>query len=412
MDDDCDTIGSSMRFRKIDGLDYKRGAIEYPNKLEPSDRHHLLTKPFYNLAHKHERWSGEGLDSDTHRHFCDFANMAVALALPPRARILDVGCGSGWLCEYFARFGYDVTGIDISPDLIEMAGERLSNVPYGADQENSLRYRFLVHDIELGPLDETFDAVICYDALHHFEDERAVLRNVAAMLPYGGQLFVLEGERPPEGSGTEEELRNAMRQYETLESPFSRDYLLSLLRDNGLAVVGDYVSVNELFDRQLLEGDRVRLTEPPAFNYLLCKKVSSKDGSILDSRNPGVLRARIILREEFNSIVTPGANIQLPIEIANTGDTVWLVSRSAPRGTVRLGVKILNQHNEVIDEAHGAPPLPRAVAPGEKVNVTVNHSAPQKPGRYTLKIDLVCQDISWFEEKGSEPLVLPFEIGS
>src|ERR1700674_717125 len=121
-----------------------------------------------------------------------------------------------------------------------MAQERLSKVPYGADQERALRYRFLVHDIEAVPIAETFAAIICYDALHHFEDERAVLKNVAAMLDYGGQLFVLEGERPPEGSETEVELRNVMRQYETLESPFSRDYLLSLLREHGFAVVADY----------------------------------------------------------------------------------------------------------------------------------------------------------------------------
>jgi len=182
-----------MRFKKIEGLDYKRGAIEYPNKLEPSDRHHLLTKPFYDLAQKHARWPGDGLDADTHRHFCDFANLAVVLALPPGARILDVGCGSGWLCEYFARFGYDVTGIDISPELIAMADERLSKVPYGSDHEKDLAYRFLVHDIEDEALAETFDAVICYDSLHHFEDEHAVLRHLAAMLDYGGQLFVLEG---------------------------------------------------------------------------------------------------------------------------------------------------------------------------------------------------------------------------
>ena len=54
----------------------------------------------------------------------------------------------------------------------------------------------------------------------------------------------------------------------------------------------------------------------------------------------------------------------LPIEIENAGDTLWLVSRAAPKGTVRLGVKILNEINEVIDETHGSPPLPRAVAPG------------------------------------------------
>ena len=399
-----------MRFKKIEGLDYKRGAIEYPNKLGDSDRHHLLTKPFYNLRHKHERWHGDGLDADTHRHFCDFANLGLALALPPGARILDVGCGSGWLCEYFARFGYEVTGIDISPELIAMADERLSKVPYGSDHERDLGYRFLVHDIEAAALAETFDAVICYDSLHHFEDEQAVLKHLAAMLGYGGQLFVLEGERPPAGSATEEELRSVMQEYQTLESPFSREYLLSLLREDGFAVVGDYLSVNGLFDRENLEGDRLLLNEPPAFNYLLCKKVSLKGGAVLDSRDPGVLRAALRPLAELPAVLQPGAIIELPIEIENTGDTLWLVSRSAPKGTVRLGVKLLNEDDEVIDEVHGSPPLPRALAPGEKVSVTVARPMPVSAGRYKLKIDLLDQDICWFEQQGSAPLELQFEV--
>lgn len=423
-----------MRFKKIEGLDYKRGAIEYPNKLEASDRHHLLTKPFYDLAQKHERWPGEGLDADTHRHFCDFANMAVALALSPSARILDVGCGSGWLCEYFARFGYDVTGIDISPELIAMADERLGKVPYGSDHEKGLTYRFLVHDIEDAALAETFDSIICYDSLHHFEDEQAVLKHLAAMLVNGGQLFVIEGERPPEGSATEEELRSVMQEYETLESPFNREYLLGLLREHGFAVVGDYLSVNGLFDRENLEGDRLLLNEPPAFNYLLCKKVSTKGGTVLDSRDPGLLRAKIahqdeastgalgprasrspthnelIFRDQSHLRAAAGEMIHIPIEIENTGDTLWLVSRSAPKGTVRLGVKILNENDDVIDEVHGSPPLPGAVAPGERVFLTVNRPAPASAGRYKLKIDLLDQDICWFEQHGSEPLELRFEV--
>lgn len=399
-----------MRFKKIEGLDYKRGAIEYPDKLGGSDRHHLLTKPFYDLAHKHSRWAGEGLDADTHRHFCDFANMAMALALPPGARVLEIGCGSGWLTEYFARLGYDVTGLDISPALIEMARERLSKVPYGADHETPLRYRFLVHDIEAEPLAETFNAIICYDALHHLEAEQRVLANLAAMLAEGGQLFVLEGECPPEGSATEDELREAMREYETLESPFSREYLLSLLREHGFAIVGDYVSVNGLFDRETIDGSRLPLAEPPAFNYLLCKKVSTKDGNVRDSRNPGVLRARFSLLSELSSMVAPGARLEASIRIENVGDTLWLVSRAAPKGTVRLGVKILTDRDEVIDEVHGSPPLSRAIAPGEDICVTIDRPAPSQAGSYKLKIDLVDQDICWFEQHDSAPLVLPFEV--
>lgn len=399
-----------MRFKKIDGLDYKRGAEEYPNKLAPSDQHHLLTKPFYNLAYKHDRWSGDGLDADTHRHFCDFANMAMMLALPPGARILDVGCGSGWLCEYFARFGYHVTGIDISLALVEMARERLSKIPFGADHERGLNYRFLIHDIESAPLAETFDAVICYDSLHHFEDEHAVIKNLAAMMDHGSQLFLLEGERPPEGSETEEELRGVMRQYETLESPFTRDYLLELLRGHGFVVVGDYVSINGLFERDRVEESSSFQPEVEAFNYLLCKKVQSGDGQIFDSRNPGRLAAEFSIQDDFSSKILADEKLIVPVEIENTGDTVWLVSRTALKGTVRLGVKILNSLDEVVYEEHGNPPLSRALAPQEKVSLQIAVSAPKPPGSYRLKVDLVCQDICWFEQRGSKSLLIDFVV--
>jgi len=407
--DDADD--ASRRFRKVDGIDYKRGAIDYPDKLAPSDRHHLLTKPFYNLAYRHsEKYEGEGPDADTHRHFCDFANMAVALSLPPGARILDVGCGSGWLCEYFARFGYDVTGIDISPALIELARERLQRVPYRVDDDTNLRYQFFVHDIEIAPLRETFAAVICYDALHHFEDEQAVFVNLNAMLDYGGLLFVLEGEQPRAGSATEEELRGVMRQYQTLESPFSRDYLLSLLREHGFAVVGDYIGVMGLFERSEVDL-ALQAARDSSFNYLLCKKVSNTGAaSMADSRDPNLLRASITLQSEFPASFAPGSPINFQVEVSNTGDTLWLVSRAAPKGTVRLGIKILNEAGALVDEFHGVPALPRALAPKEHVVLTITRSAPTVAGNYFLKIDLLDQDICWFEERGSQPLVLPFRV--
>lgn len=403
---------SNGRFPKVEGLDYKRGAQEYARRLDAHNRHHLLTKPFYNLANKISKYAGEGMDADTHRHFCDFANMAVTLAMPTGARLLDVGCGSGWLCEYFARLGYDATGIDISADLIALARERLERVPYGLDDTTRLRYRFLEHDIENAPLPETFDVVICYDSLHHFEDERAVLCNIAAMLEEGGFLFVLEGEQPPVGSETENELRDVMQQYETLESPFSRDYLLRLLREHGFAIAGDFVSVNGLFERELIEGQSLPI-EQPAVNYLLCKKVSALPASgksVPDSRAPGILRARINVHGEWTGRVQAGGQLQLNFEVENTGDTLWLVSRAALKGTVRCGVKILDETGATIDEIHGRPPLPRALAPGERVSLMLTHPAPLAPGNYKLKLDLISQDICWFEQHGSQPLVLPFKV--
>jgi 2-polyprenyl-3-methyl-5-hydroxy-6-metoxy-1,4-benzoquinol methylase/glycosyltransferase involved in cell wall biosynthesis len=407
--------GGGGRLRKIEGVDYKRAAVEYPRKLDPERRHYLYTKPFYNLANKPEKHSGDGMDAETFRHFCDFANVAVALALPAGARLLDVGCGSGWLSEFFARLGYDVTGIDISPDLIEIARARVGAVAYGADHETPLRCRFLVHDAEGSPLAEEFDAVVCYDSLHHFEDERSVVRNLAAMTRYGGALFILEGDRPDEGSETEEELLEVMRRYETLESPFSREYLRGLLDEHGLAVVGDYVSVNGLFERDSVEdGGRLRV-EPPEVNYLLCKKVVREGGrrasAVPDSREPSRPAARMSFTEALPREVAPGAPMKATLQVENAGDTLWLVGSAERAGSCMLGARLTDESGAIVWERHGTPPLPRALAPGERVGLQFEMPAPRASGLYTLKLDLVAQHVCWFEERGSSPLVVTFRVG-
>ena len=400
------------RFPKVEGLDYKRGAIEYTDKISADDLHHLYTKPFYNLAHRHARYDGAGLDADTHRHFCDFANLVNVLALPAGARIVDVGCGSGWLSEWLARFGYDVTGMDISPALIEISRERVSRAPYQVDGVTPLRCRFVAQDVETAPLAATFDAAVCYDSLHHFDNERAVLRHLSQMLRPGGQLFIMEGERPPDNSVTAGELRAAMEEYATLESPFSRAYLLEILDAHGFAVVGDYVSVNGLFPRNDLQDNYLPVAPEPV-NYLLCKKITSGGpaSSVPDSRQPGRLSARIQASEGPQE-VTAGGTLRLNFSVTNTGDTLWLVQRSAPRGTVRLGIKILDAHGATVEEFHGKPMLPSALAPGEKVNLLLEHPAPRLPGAYTLEIDLLDQEICWFAQAGSVVYAVPVTVVS
>ena len=401
------------RLAKIEDVDYKRAAIEYLDQLNEERHHHLRTKPFYNLANKPAKYKGAGMDPDMQRHFCDFANMAVTLALPPGSRVLDVGCGSGWLSEYFARLGYEVKGIDISPSLIEMSRERVARVPYGVDHETPLRCTFAVHDIELAPLAEKFTAIVCYDSLHHFEDERSVVRNLAAMLPIGGQLFVLEGKRPTAGSASEKELHDVMREFRTLESPFDDDYLRALLDENGFAVAGDYVSVNGLFERELFEGDRLPVSQQAQnYHYLVCKKVcdGARASTVPDSRHPGLLRADYRLLSPFQKVFTPEETLTIPLSITNTGDTLWLAGKSPRAGIVMPAVRVTDHKNTLVNEFHGDPPLPQAIAPGESVSLTIEYTAPHRRGSYTLTIDLVDQHVCWFEQRGSKPLSIEFEV--
>jgi 2-polyprenyl-3-methyl-5-hydroxy-6-metoxy-1,4-benzoquinol methylase len=406
---------SPGRTSKLEGVDYKQSARDYLRKIPEERRHHLRTKPFYNLANKPSKYRNEGMDEDTHRHFCDFANIAVTLALPAGSRVLDVGCGSGWLSEYFARLGYVVKGIDISPDLIQMSEERVARVPYGVDHETPLRCAFAVHDIEAAPLPEKFDAILCYDSLHHFEDEAAVIRNLAGMLDVGGLLFVLEGDRPPAGSPSEDELRNVMTEFGTLESPFDFNYLRKLLDEQGFAIIGDYASVNGLFHRETIVDDLLPLTDVAVnYNYLACKKVveGAAASSIPDSRNPGVLRARIALMSSPPERLAGGQMLEFELEVANEGNTFWIAGRQTRFGVVMPGVKIFDAHGGLIREFHGEPPLPHSVAPGETVRLKIRTPAPKELGKYVLKVDLVNQHICWFEDVGSHPLKFEFNVDS
>jgi len=294
-----------------------------------------------------------------------------------------------------------------------MSEERVARVPYGADHETPLRCTFAVHDVEAAPLAEKFDAILCYDSLHHFEDERAVVNNLAAMLDVGGLLFILEGERPAAGSASEAELVEVMAEFGTLESPFDFGYLRQLLDENGFAVIGDYVSVNGLFQRETIIGDLLPLTDVATnYNYLACKKVvqGAAASSIPDSRNPGLLRAGIGVIEAPPSRVTAGETLKFELAITNEGNTLWLAGRQAQLGIVMPAVKLFDACGLLISEVHGEPPLPHAIAPGETVRLKFTTSAPQQSGQYLLKVDLVDQHVCWFEDVGSQPFTFEFEV--
>src|SRR5688500_19142781 len=157
--------------------------------------------------------------------------------------------------------------------------------------------------------------------MHHFADEEAVARNLAAMLSVGGLLFILEGTKPPQDSPGEAELIEVMQRFETLESPFEAAYLRQILDQNGLAVVGDYVSVNALIDREALDEEGRIRPHLPANNYLLCKKVAEGKpaSSVPDSRVPGALRAAIELAEPLKKEIRAGATFVVRLKVTKIG---------------------------------------------------------------------------------------------
>jgi len=71
------------------------------------------------------------------------------------------------------------------------------------------------------------------------------------------------------------------------------------------------------------------------------------------------------------------------------------------RRLVRLGGQLCAEDGTLINRDFARVDLPRAVGPGERVDVPIDIPALDRPGRYQLKFDLVYEGVDWFERCGS-----------
>lgn len=102
-------------------------------------------------------------------------------------RVLDLGCGYGWHCEYAAEHGAkSVIGVDLSQKMLEVAQQKRTHA--------NITYRCLaIEDVEEPA--ESCDVILSSLAFHYVEDYRGCVKNIARMLRPGG-AFVFSAEHP------------------------------------------------------------------------------------------------------------------------------------------------------------------------------------------------------------------------
>ncbi len=99
------------------------------------------------------------------------------LALPPGARILDAGCGSGRMLVELARYG-SVAGVELDSEAVAIARARDHFDVRAARVE------------ELPFADATFDLITCLDVIEHTPDDRLTLAELRRVCRPGGWLLV------------------------------------------------------------------------------------------------------------------------------------------------------------------------------------------------------------------------------
>ena len=121
----------------------------------------------------------------------------VNLAAPlPGARALDLCCGTGDLALALARRGAEVTGLDFSGKMLEVAQARSGRLK--AQGSEFPKPQFVQGDAQQMPFaDGSFDIVTVGYGLRNLTDWRAGLAEMRRVARPGGRLVVLDFGKPP-----------------------------------------------------------------------------------------------------------------------------------------------------------------------------------------------------------------------
>lgn len=117
-------------------------------------------------------------------------NFVLEIAKKRGGKVIEIGCGYGYLSLELARNGLDVVGVDLSPRSIELAKKYARENPFKKNF-GSLTYKSGdVLSMDFGK--NEYDSVVFFGSLHHMPDINLVLSKVHAALKKGGNLIVCE----------------------------------------------------------------------------------------------------------------------------------------------------------------------------------------------------------------------------
>lgn len=106
--------------------------------------------------------------------------------------------------------------------------------------------------------------------------------------------------------------------------------------------------------------------------------------------------------------VTPGAELELSVEVANRSPLAWEQDRY---GSIRVGNHWLSSSGEMLIQDDGRAILPSTVEAGGQSLVKLYAKAPSQPGDYILVIDVVHEGVTWFEGRGSSVPQVRVSVG-
>lgn len=141
--------------------------------------------------------------------------------LPPHAKILDVGCGPGRDAKVFTGMGFDITGIDFSEKMIELAEKIAPKAKFELMDFRELKFK-----------NESFDAIWFNAALFKIKKSEAdrVLGEMYRVLKRDGFMYISVKSGETEGF-------DIVDGEEKFRSLYTEEKIISVLKKNKFKVI-------------------------------------------------------------------------------------------------------------------------------------------------------------------------------
>jgi len=169
------------------------------------------------------RWAKPFADLPVHADADGMARTLAACTLSPEMTVLDVACGPGIVACALAPHARHVTGIDLTPAMIDQAKARqaaqgLTNMQWQVGSATALPFT-----------DESVDRVVTRYSFHHMQDPASVLAQMCRVCKTGGRIVVIDATPAAQSQAAYDGM-------ETLRDPSHTSALtLIQLRDLGQA---------------------------------------------------------------------------------------------------------------------------------------------------------------------------------
>lgn len=368
-----------------------RAAEEYFRSIPDSSP--LQKKPF------HDTTEGPYL-------LCKTGLLLSGLRLGKGMRVLDFGAGSCWLSRFLNELHCITIAVDPSPTALKIGRELFSKMP--PLTRPVAPPRFLEFNGGEIPLEDGYvDRIVSLDAFHHVPNPHEMLEEFHRVLTPGGIAGFAE---VGPGHSRSPQSQREMRTFRVLENDvvvealwkkarklgFSEIYFKTFFHPEQTICFDDY--------RRIARGKRIpgkvkdhlgnSTRQYPIF-FLVKGDYQS------DSRLSEGLGHRLAIHP--SSIETKaGTRFHLSVTITNSGSARWLNQGPGDIGSVFVGVHLCDAHGQVIEHDFFRQRLEKPYSPGETGDQEIGLAIDRR-GRFKLSVDLVSEQVCWFETLGSKP---------